>query len=138
MSDTIARFNARKAARRAVRCRHFTGLQFGIGVTGLGSCAVGIDYRSKRDVSRPGMATWPCTDRDCPTTCDKYAPNTPEEIAADEAETLAAIREVEERGARGECLHCGTPIARRVQVGPCIYAEPCGHRQGQGRLPRGR
>ena len=44
------------------------------------------------------------------------------------------------RDARGECWHCGTPMTAKVQVGPCIYVEPCGCRLGQGRLtdPHGR
>jgi len=122
MTDADA--NARQHERRLVRCRHFTGIQ-------NKTCAAGVLYRSKRDVSRPGMATWPCVDRDCPTTCDQYSAPTAEEVAAEEVEIGAAVREVEERMAAGLCVYCGAPIAKAIQVGRCVYAEPCGHRQGQ-------
>ena len=32
------------------------------------------------------------------------------------------------------CFWCGEPYDTQVQVGRCIYNEPCGHRHGQGRL----
>lgn len=32
----------------------------------------------------------------------------------------------------GRCLHCRTQIEEAFQVGRCVYARPCGHRQGQG------
>jgi hypothetical protein len=36
--------------------------------------------------------------------------------------------------ARQECIQCGTKITAKIQVGRCIYVEPCGCRLGQGRL----
>ena len=44
----------------------------------------------------------------------------------------AAIELMFTRQSRGECMHCGSKLADIVQVGRCAYAEPCGHRQGQG------
>lgn len=35
-----------------------------------------------------------------------------------------------ERIARGECVHCGQKIESRRTEGRCVYAMPCGHRQG--------
>jgi hypothetical protein len=33
-------------------------------------------------------------------------------------------------------LQCGAPVERYVEVRPCVYAEPCRHRQPQGRAPK--
>lgn len=33
------------------------------------------------------------------------------------------------------CLHCDMPFNELKQVGRCVYAYPCGHRQYQGTLP---
>ena len=35
-----------------------------------------------------------------------------------------------------QCVHCGQPWTSRHQIGACVYAEPCGHRQYQGRLSK--
>ena len=57
-------------------------------------------------------------------------PTTPERTAA----FAAWLAQMVERDRRGECWHCGTHLTAKRQVGPCIYAEPCGCRLGQGRL----
>ena len=60
---------------------------------------------------------------------------TPKPVSPErQAEIDAAMRQFHERIARNECFQCGTPLTAKRQVGPCIYAEPCGCRQGQGRL----
>jgi hypothetical protein len=33
------------------------------------------------------------------------------------------------------CPVCETPVEKKIQVGRCVYAEPCGHRLYQGQLP---
>ncbi len=58
------------------------------------------------------------------------APITPEVQAA----MAAFVQQMHERMARRECIMCGTALAAQLQVGRCIYAEPCGCRQGQGHL----
>ena len=58
---------------------------------------------------------------------------TPEE----QAEIAAVLRQWHEDIAAGRCWQCHQPITAKVQVGRCIYAEPCGCRMGQGRLPGG-
>lgn len=32
------------------------------------------------------------------------------------------------------CIHCGEDIDELEQIGRCVYARPCGHRQFQGFL----
>lgn len=34
------------------------------------------------------------------------------------------------------CPHCHAPIKQRYQLGRCVYAKPCGHRQYQGVVPK--
>ncbi len=66
------------------------------------------------------------------------APNkvTSEQRAADQERQreVAAIFETYWRKLdAGVCPHCDTAIARKRQVGRCVYAEPCGCRLYQGR-----
>ena len=47
-------------------------------------------------------------------------------------ERLAALM----RGERRQCLVCDAAVATWSQVGRCVYALPCEHRQYQGKIPR--
>jgi hypothetical protein len=38
------------------------------------------------------------------------------------------------RMAAGYCPECDQKVESKRQIGRCIYAAPCGHRLGQGRL----
>lgn len=108
-------------------CRHFTGIQHK-------TCAAGVVYRTMWDNSvKPH--TLPCTPLACSVTCDRYAPQTPEEIKAQDAYVENFCRELNEGKT---CPHCHAPIAQREQVGRCLYARPCGHRLGQVGFPRER
>lgn len=53
---------------------------------------------------------------------------------------MAAIRvaqaRTKQRMADRQCVHCGTPVETYEKVGRCVYADPCGHRQWQGQVPR--
>ena len=66
--------------------------------------------------------------------CSPAAPAAPtaEEIAEHEAWIRDRLNEFRERGKRGECTDCGQKITAVRQVGSCVYADPCGHRIGQG------
>ena len=44
------------------------------------------------------------------------------------------MKELSTRVERGECFHCGVKMKAQIQVGRCIYIEPCGCRLGQGQL----
>ena len=121
-----ADYNARKAARKAVTCRHFNGIQ-------SSACDAGIDYGR---VPRPLPCLPRFDDGTVPGGCPQYAVRTPAELAADAAELEAIFAKMRLRSERGECLHCGAPVFRERQVGRCIYADPCGHRQGQGAARR--
>jgi len=84
-----------------------------------------------RDISQPGMARFPCICADI-DTCDKRDWLTQEELDAIDAEINAAVAQAMERLAFGLCIECGQPVERMQQVGRSIYAQPCGHRNGQG------
>ncbi len=111
------------------RCRHFHGVHK--------FCAAGIDPHTVRDTSGKGMARWPCLtilgQAPCATTCEKRVLMTAEEHAAEDAALNAATGKFFADLAAGNCPHCGAKVERRKQVGPCVYAKPCGHRLGQGR-----
>ena len=115
--------------KRDGTCVHFRGIQHK-------TCAAGIDMASMRDASQPGPYRWPCItlapDKKATTTCPQFREPTAEEIAADEAAFQAALDRMRERTRNGECNECGTKVAALRQVGHCVYADPCGHRQGQG------
>ncbi len=109
------------------RCVHFNGIQK--------VCAAGVDPMTKRDVSKPGMAVFPCLNwpgrRPCEVVCDQRREMTTEEVAAENAQIDAAVAAFEANLAGGRCPHCFATIQTREQVGRCQYARPCGHRLGQ-------
>jgi hypothetical protein len=111
---------------RPGKCVHFRGIQHA-------TCEAGVDMASIRDGSQPGPYRWPCLTLDKATTsCALYREPTAEEIAADQAAFEARLDEMRTRSERGECSHCGVKVASVRQVGKCVYADPCGHRIGQG------
>lgn len=103
-------------------CKHFRGIQHE-------RCDANLIMR---DMRSPDGA-WPClqplrASQERPT-CPLYQEPTREEIAQHEAEIRALLDKW--RGQRGECS-CGVKITSVRQVGSCVYADPCGHRIGQG------
>lgn len=126
---SVEDFKARQRDRKARTCRHFTGLP--LGARDLGACAAGHRYETAVDPKVREVDRFVCLGRADTTLCPGYQRPTPEELVADEAADEAMFAEVSRRFERGECIHCGAKIARSVKVGRCLYAEPCGHRQGQ-------
>ena len=56
-----------------------------------------------------------------------------DDIFAKNLRTLEAVfNGLLDGGAR--CLTCGVEITKVRQVKRCVYAEPCGHRQYQGKI----
>jgi hypothetical protein len=109
------------------KCAHFSGIQ--------NICGAGIDPVSVRDSSHAGPYRWPCitlNKRRAVTTCPSYRELTSAEIEAEEAEFRTAFAKMNERTKRGECNACGVKTTAVRQDGRCVYAEPCGHRLGQG------
>lgn len=115
--------------KRVGTCVHFRGIQHA-------TCAAGIDMKPVRDSSQPGPYRWPCmtlkADSPATTTCPSYRDPTPEEIAADEAAWNKRLDEMRDNARKGLCNACGVKTTSVRQVGRCVYADPCGHRIGQG------
>lgn len=59
---------------------------------------------------------------------------TPEELKAEEEAVNQMVAQFLTDLASNVCPHCKQPIERKVQIGRCVYAEPCNHRLYQGEL----
>lgn len=121
------------AARTVGKCRHFTGLP----LIDLNPplCKAGIDYDTVRDETvRPYR--WPCMSLDAATVCQKVDRYTQAEAEQRGREVEARLLERAERRSNGLCPTCGESMRER-QVGKCVYADPCGHRIGQGEVSHG-
>lgn len=109
------------------RCKYFNGVQ-------NDTCEAGVIYENLPREKNParGIIGIPCINPnlDC---CAKREYPTDAEAKAEADEMNAAIENFMERLKNGDCPHCGKKVEKRVQVGPCVYAEPCGHRIGQGK-----
>jgi hypothetical protein len=57
----------------------------------------------------------------------------PDKIQKRIAEMKAIEEDANQHGKDGFCRVC-SKAARLLQIGPCVYAKPCGHRQYQGDL----
>ena len=114
-------------------CNHFTGL------VGHSACRAGVAYD---DVKEPGDGhgvMLPCIQGyEGTIVCPKRELPTAEQIAQRDAEVADWLHRLAAatRGELKECLECRAPVERYVEVRPCVYAEPCGHRQWQGRAPK--
>jgi hypothetical protein len=48
-----------------------------------------------------------------------------------------AVKKVKASVTGNICHVCNGEVTKKVQVGRCVYAEPCGHRLYQGVIPHG-
>lgn len=123
------------------RCIHFTKIPIFPGESR--HCNAGVCYDDVRDTQRRGPFRWPClieTDPDSaspagPTCASRRFP-TLEEARAEAAEWDHKTAEFTQRLALGHCTECGDVSTDWRQIGPCIYAQPCGHRVAQGDAKR--
>lgn len=111
---------------RLYSCVHFRGVQHD-------TCLAGVSMLSVRDDSGEGPYRWPCVPslrpgETCATTCERREFPTAEQIAEYEQKIATVMRKLEE----GVCHQCDVKITGVKQYGPYIYAEPCGHRIGNG------
>ena len=108
-------------------CRHYQG----VGKI----CKAGVDPRSVM-VQMPltGTQKYPCFESDgVPSACPHCSYLTPEERqATKEASAAAVVKYLADLDAN-RCPFCNAVIAKRDQVGRCVYASPCGHRLYQGK-----
>lgn len=57
----------------------------------------------------------------------------PDDVPPDVSERIRKYLDLLARGFP-ECPHCGKTVENKIQVGRCVYAEPCGCRLSQGTL----
>jgi len=112
-------------------CRHYHG----VGKT----CEAGVDPQSVRvDVRKTPSGRsvlYPCFETDrVAHACPQCSYLTPEERQAQKDASAAAFMKYLTDLANNICPFCGAVVAKRVQVGRCVYAEPCNHRLYQGKV----
>jgi hypothetical protein len=113
--------------QRMTCCLHFNGFYQ------HEECRAGVNYTTVKDETVSPFG-YPCfKDRPCSTTCTKAEFMTEAQAKQSEAETLERLAERRRKLDANICPVCDQPMTKR-QVGPCVYAQPCGHRLYQGRL----
>ncbi len=114
-----------------VWCRHHRGIQYD-------TCKAGVDYRSVRDATGPGMAKWPCTTNNegVAIPCPLFDPYTQAEIDERDRQVSEALEGMAKlmRRETDICFQCGKQITSMQKVGKCVYAS-CGCRLWQGHVP---
>lgn len=118
-------------------CVHYRGFMRPIDVPlEEATCEAGVRYLSVEVADVPGATNrldrLPCFKRNG-LPCPSQRFNTPEEAAFKRAAADASIAAFVNDLADDICPHCKTPVTKQVQVGRCVYAEPCGHRLFQGK-----
>lgn len=111
------------------RCKHFTGYQNLV-------CEAGVTYRTLVGGPLTGwLGRLPCLlmeGQHDQAICERFELPTAEELAESERRAEESTQRFTRALEEGRCPHCEQPVARERQVGPCVYAEPCGHRMYQG------
>lgn len=101
-------------------------------------CRLAIPYKSVAVRDNGGVGyNYPCW-TDEVKSCPEAAYPTPEEIEARNANVMQAFAQFQSDLDNDICPHCKTPIQHWQQIGRCVYAEPCGDRLYQGRVPKGK
>jgi hypothetical protein len=126
---------------KTTTCRHFNGLI-------NKQCDLGIAYESVAKLSGhedPPMyrKAYPCIPHGLPLSdevaaslcCAQASYPTKEEEDADTARVMEVLRLRMEDITNSICPDHKIPITK-VQIGRCVYAEPCGCRLYQGRLKK--
>lgn len=118
--------------QEATWCIHFNGLMEKV-------CRAGVSYDDPKFGERQQYRKeLPClkerpTDPTRTDLCDHCEYLTEEQAKAKAAETEARLHALFQKMKDGICTTCDQKVQRERQVGRCVYAEPCGHRIGQGR-----
>lgn len=109
-------------------CRHYAGMYR------VDACRAGVRYA---EVKGPGQFNYPCFKDRCEnTSCSQQSFLTDVEAWQQIVDARARITEYVTKVALNVCPICEKPVERQRQVGPCVYADPCGHRLYQGRAKR--
>lgn len=109
-------------------CRHYNG----IGVSPY-ICDVGVRYADVKVEADSMYDRFPCFEGSTANTCERRDFLTAEEKEERDRKSHESIAKFFADIEAGTCPHCGKAMKKR-QIGPCVYAEPCGHRLYQGRV----
>ncbi len=128
---------------RADMCVHYTGWLGGdiLDKKALAErrCKAGVMYADVREDGVGHGHRIPCVDSlKGNLGCPLHEYPTVTQLAEEERtldEYLTRFAKVV-AGELKECLSCRAPVERYKEVRPCVYAEPSGHRQYQGRAPK--
>ena len=119
----LPRTREEKIQRTMLRCVHFDGIM-------KKTCEAGVLYDTVKDkTTSPFKLACFSEGPICPSA--KYY--TREEAEAREDDIERHINEFVSKLESGVCPQCDTKVEQKDQVGPCVYARPCGHRLYQGR-----
>jgi hypothetical protein len=119
--------------QEATWCIHFSGIM-------QKTCEAGVSYDDPRFGPREqGRRELPClketpTDPTRTDLCPLSEYLTEEQARAKADEVGHRLATTLARMAAGYCPECDQKVESKRQIGRCIYAAPCGHRLGQGRL----
>ena len=106
-------------------CQNFNGISHRV-------CAAGVSYwpvGPQPCIQQYDTGKHVCPLRQFPTEEEAHS-----QAVTEEKDFAEAMAQWNNRHLNHECVECGTPYERLRQVGQCVYADPCGHRQYQGRL----
>lgn len=113
-------------------CNHYRAM------SNSDSCEVGILYESVVTKVPPSRVDFPCWNEELKSMCVRAEYPTPEESATRLTEIGKLLVQFQADLDSDICPHCKAPIQRWKQVGRCVYAEPCGDRLYQGKVPKGK
>lgn len=106
-------------------CRHYAGMH------NTDTCRAGVRYADVRGANR----NHPCFKDRCEgTACASQSFRTDEEAWQAIEDSRSVLAEFVTKLATNVCPTCDQTVERQRQVGPCVYADPCGHRLYQGRV----
>lgn len=111
-------------------CRHYTGALSNT------SCEAGVEYDAVRDTTQKPFHL-PCTDPAVRDRCVSFEAYTDDEIAKHNRAITGWMQHLADFGEkkRSDCPQCKQEVTQLVQVGRCVYCNPCGHRLWQGVIP---
>ncbi len=115
-------------------CRHYTGLAMNK------TCAAGVAYDSVKAKGEKHIM-FPClldyaTVNGKELECVSRSLYSRDEAEERERHHAAVVKAFLEKMESDICHVCDIPITQYEQIGRCVYAKPCNHRQYQGTIPK--
>jgi hypothetical protein len=124
-------------ARDAATCRHFTGLFYKVCAAGISYESVSDEHSDRDDLAPYFRTAYPCLPQgggrpECRSVCSKLDRPSIEEATREHDEREKRFAERMRKLSENICPDHNIAITK-MQVGRCVYADPCGCRLYQGR-----